>query len=163
MTTYLYRLPDGSDDTPTPDGRHTKTAGVLHSAAQYARFPGCEECRGIHEYETNPPPPRPQPRVLTAADLVDGAGAALAALRADCAAYHACWPQYAGWADDTALGIVTRRIGGGRTYVRAEVGDLVLIKPPAPPAEPGDITAWCPRVASAVRTDARHVGSDRRP
>jgi hypothetical protein len=47
MTTYAYRLPDGSKDTPDAQGCHTVTVNVLHSAEQYKRFPGCEECRCI--------------------------------------------------------------------------------------------------------------------
>lgn len=45
MSTYMYRLPDGSDDTPDEHGNHTKTVNVVHSAEQYARFPGCASCR----------------------------------------------------------------------------------------------------------------------
>lgn len=44
---FAYQLPDGSDDEPDEHGRHTKTVNVLHSAAEYARFPGCAECRHI--------------------------------------------------------------------------------------------------------------------
>jgi len=47
--TYTYRLPDGSDDAPDEHGRHTKTVNVLHSAQQYQRFPGCEDCRSLAE------------------------------------------------------------------------------------------------------------------
>jgi hypothetical protein len=47
----LYRRPDGSDDWPDIHGRHTKTANVLHSALQLARFPGCDTCRIIAEGE----------------------------------------------------------------------------------------------------------------
>lgn len=46
---YVYRLPDGSDDTPDNRGRHTKTLNVAHSAAQAKRFPGCEICTSIAE------------------------------------------------------------------------------------------------------------------
>lgn len=49
MTTYTYTLPSGSGDKPDADGRHTATANVMHSAASYARFPGCEQCRHIAE------------------------------------------------------------------------------------------------------------------
>ena len=47
----VYRLPDGSDDTPDANGRHTKTVNVLHSAEQAQRFPGCDQCRSIAAHE----------------------------------------------------------------------------------------------------------------
>jgi hypothetical protein len=50
---YLYRLPDGSGDTPDADGRHTKAGTRLHSAAEYRRFPGCRECRHIAWHEAH--------------------------------------------------------------------------------------------------------------
>jgi hypothetical protein len=46
-----YRLPDGSGDQPDETGGHTATVNVMHSAAQYQRFPGCPECRGIAQFE----------------------------------------------------------------------------------------------------------------
>jgi hypothetical protein len=46
-TTYIYTLPDGSDDTPDEHGNHTATVNVWHSAAQAERFPGCESCRSL--------------------------------------------------------------------------------------------------------------------
>jgi Zn finger protein HypA/HybF involved in hydrogenase expression len=42
-----YRLPDGSADQPDENGQHTATVNVLHSAEQYARFPGCPDCKSI--------------------------------------------------------------------------------------------------------------------
>jgi hypothetical protein len=51
MSGYLYTLPDGSDDTPDAEGRHTATVNVMHSAAQFARFPGCEQCASIARRE----------------------------------------------------------------------------------------------------------------
>jgi hypothetical protein len=59
---YLYLLPDGSDDMPDADGRHTRTVNVLHSAAQFARFPGCADCRHASWFDAHsalqatPPP-----------------------------------------------------------------------------------------------------------
>jgi hypothetical protein len=47
MSGYLYTLPDGSTDTPDDQGRHTATANVMHSAAEFARFPGCEQCASM--------------------------------------------------------------------------------------------------------------------
>jgi hypothetical protein len=44
---YLYRLPDGSNDAPDVNGRHTATRNVMHSAELAARFPGCEDCGRI--------------------------------------------------------------------------------------------------------------------
>jgi len=43
----LSALPDGRDDRPDEHGRHTKTANVTHSAAEYARFTGCPGCRAM--------------------------------------------------------------------------------------------------------------------
>jgi hypothetical protein len=47
VTTYLYRLPDGSNDMPDENGRHTATKNVMHSAEQSRRFTGCEQCQRI--------------------------------------------------------------------------------------------------------------------
>jgi hypothetical protein len=44
---YSYTLPDGSNDAPDEHGRHTATGSVMHSAAEFARFPGCEQCAGM--------------------------------------------------------------------------------------------------------------------
>jgi hypothetical protein len=45
----IYRLPDGSDDTPDENGQHTKTINVLHSAKEAKRFWGCQGCAGCAE------------------------------------------------------------------------------------------------------------------
>ena len=44
MSGYLYRVPDGSDDTPDENGQHTATVNV-HSAELAARFTGCKSCQ----------------------------------------------------------------------------------------------------------------------
>lgn len=42
---------------------------------------------------------------------------------------HATHPQYDGWIDDrTEVRRVVRTIGGHGTFVRAEIGDLVLVR-----------------------------------
>ena len=41
---------------------------------------------------------------------------------------HKRFDQYAGWTEGTVLGVATRRIGGHGTFVRAEAGDLLLVK-----------------------------------
>jgi hypothetical protein len=76
------------------------------------------------------PGPRPShPEPPTVADLAAyGPDACLAVLREEFADAHKRWPQYRDWADGTSLGVVRHRIGGGSTFVRAEAGDLVLVK-----------------------------------
>jgi hypothetical protein len=49
----LYRLPDGSADTPDATGNHTATVNVLHSAANAERFPGCPRCASCTEYDAH--------------------------------------------------------------------------------------------------------------
>jgi hypothetical protein len=72
-------------------------------------------------------PSHPEPPA--AADLaVYGHAACLAALREEFEGLHRRWPQYRGWTEGTCLGVVRYRIGGGSTFVRAEPGDLVLVK-----------------------------------
>jgi hypothetical protein len=65
----------------------------------------------------------------TIADLEEhGSAACLAALREEFTEHHKRWDQYRGWTDSTTLGVVTHRLGGDGTFVRAEAGDLVLVK-----------------------------------
>src|SRR6185437_9234150 len=72
-------------------------------------------------------PSVPQPP--TTADLDEhGPAACLAALREEFAEAHKRWDQYAGWIEGTTLGVVRYRHGGDGTFVRAEAGDLVLVK-----------------------------------
>lgn len=144
-------LPDGSDDTPDATGNHTATRNVLHSAEQAARFPGCSHCAYILREETNPTPAPAAPRIYTEADLLDGTDALLTALRAGFDAYHSTHPQYAGWTECTRLARIVRRVGGGDTYVRAAVGDMVLVK------DSRGLTAWCPRVHSLVAVNSRQI------
>jgi len=59
----------------------------------------------------------------------NGYDAVLARLRELADAAHAKYPQYRDWNDDTELAWITQRQGGGRTFVRAEPGDVVLAKP----------------------------------
>lgn len=153
--TIHYVLPTGADDTPDANGNHTATRNVLHSADQATRFPGCPSCAYILREETNPTPDPPAPTIYTEADLADGTDALMAALRAGFDAYHARWPQYAGWTEGTRLARIVRTVGGGRTYVRAAVGDMVLVKKSDGPPTP--LTAWCPRVHSNVAVTARNV------
>ena len=49
----IYTLPDGSNDAPDEHGRHAATVNVVHSAKQYQRFPGCEQCRLITEMDAH--------------------------------------------------------------------------------------------------------------
>lgn len=76
------------------------------------------------------PGPRPShPEPPTVADLaVHGPAACLAALREQFDGAHKRWPQYRGWTDGTSLGVVRHRLGGSGTFVRAEAGDLALVK-----------------------------------
>jgi hypothetical protein len=95
-------------------------------------------------------PSDPQPPTVTDL-LVYGPDVCLAALREEFAEHHKRWGQYAGWTENTTLGIVARRIGGGETFVRAEPGDLVLIKRGryrgwALSGLHSDDVAYCPRV-----------------
>lgn len=48
---FAYRLPDGSADHPDPDGNHTATVNVLHSAEQAKRFPGCASCKLVAQLD----------------------------------------------------------------------------------------------------------------
>jgi hypothetical protein len=49
---------------------------------------------------------------------------------ADFIAAHAAYPQYADWFDGHTWEVrrVTRTIGGMGTFVRAEIGDLVIVR-----------------------------------
>src|SRR6185437_11716876 len=93
-------------------------------------------------------PSVPQPP--TTADLDEhGPAACLAALREEFAEAHKRWDQYAGWTEGTVLGVATQRIGGHGTFVRAEAGDLLLVKRdrylPWIGCRPDDV-AYVPRV-----------------
>lgn len=95
--------------------------------------------------------PRPShPEVPTLADLAEyGPAACLAALREEFTEHHKRWDQYRGWTEGTTLGIVRQRLGGGSTFVRAEAGDLVLVKRDRGRAWIGcarNDTAYVPRV-----------------
>lgn len=88
------------------------------------------------------------------ADLAEhGPLACLAALREEFHELHKPWDQYRGWIEGTALGVVTCRLGGDGTFVRAEPGDLVLVKRDPYRAligcRPRD-SAYMPRVAFNV-------------
>lgn len=90
-------------------------------------------------------------RVFTVDDLADrGYGAILDELRLQFRRTHAQWSQYQGWTDGTVLAQVTLTQGGFGTFVRAEVGDVVLMKPdPHPNLLAGltpDHTFYVPRV-----------------
>lgn len=96
-----------------------------------------------------PAPSDPEPP--TTDDLAEhGPAACLAALREEFDAHHKRWDQYRGWTGGTVLGVVRQRIGGGGTFVRAEPGDLVLVKrgprPRLAVSAAGDDTAYVPRV-----------------
>ena len=93
-------------------------------------------------------PSVPQPP--TTADLDEhGPAACLAVLREEFTEAHKRYDQYAGWTEDTTLGVVAHRIGGHGTFVRAEPGDLVLVKRdryrPWIGCRPDDL-AYAPRV-----------------
>lgn len=103
------------------------------------------------------PGPRPShPEPPTVADLsAHGPEECLAALREEFTEAHKRWPQYRGWTDGTTLGVVRSRIGGDSTYVRAEAGDLVLVKRDR--GRPGVLadlylagTAYVPRIGGNV-------------
>ncbi len=69
-------------------------------------------------------------RVFTTDDVAErGSEAVLEELRAQFQAAHAEHRQYDGWTDGTVLAEVTLTQGGFNTFVRAEVGDVVLMKP----------------------------------
>jgi hypothetical protein len=77
----------------------------------------------------------------------NGYDAVLARLRELADAAHAKYPQYRDWNDDTELAWITQRQGGGRTFVRAELGDVVLAKPAGDHGRShGHVTAFAPRV-----------------
>lgn len=68
---------------------------------------------------------------------------------------HAAYPQYDGWLDGpTEVRRVTRTIGGHGTFVRAEVGDLVLVRWAEPRGYLTTIPVYdelfCPRVGWIV-------------
>lgn len=94
------------------------------------------------------------PEPPTVADLAEhGSSACLAALREEFDELHKRWDQYRGWTEGTTLGVVTCRFGGDGTFVRAEPGDLVLVKRDPYRAligcRPRD-SAYMPRVAFNV-------------
>ena len=60
-------------------------------------------------------------------------------------AEHAPHPQYAEWRQTATPARITRRVGGGRTFVRAEPGDLVLARTSTATGRVETI-AYCPRV-----------------
>lgn len=96
-------------------------------------------------------PSHPEPPTVTNLE-VHGAAGCLAALREEFTWHHSPWRQYRGWADSTALGVVRSRIGGGHTFVRAEPGDLVLVR-----REHGTRVAYVPRVGWNVCIDSCNV------
>lgn len=74
-------------------------------------------------------------------------------------ASHAQYPQYADWFDGYRWEVrrVTRTIGGNGTFVRAEVGDLVIVRY-APyrgylTTIPNYDSIYCPRVGWIVAGD----------
>lgn len=93
-------------------------------------FPGAPADQTKEDPVIVKPGPRPShPEPPTVADLaVHGPAACLAALREEFVGANKRWPQYRDWTDGTSLGVVRHRIGGGSTFVRAEPGDLVLVK-----------------------------------
>lgn len=69
------------------------------------------------------------PEIPTLADVeAHGEDAVLEALRERFRQRFAQYPQYDGWTDDTILAKITQRIGGGDTFVRAEIDDVVPVK-----------------------------------
>jgi hypothetical protein len=67
---YIRRLPDGNDDAPDEHGRHTRTVNVMHSADQYKRFNGCDQCKsmaGSRPSVSSTDPPRASTPKLTCA------------------------------------------------------------------------------------------------
>jgi hypothetical protein len=46
----IYTLPDGSNDAPDRDGRHTATVNVWHNAANAKIYFGCEHCASCIEF-----------------------------------------------------------------------------------------------------------------
>jgi len=97
----------------------------------------------------------------TITDLAEhGPDACLAALREEFEEHNKPYDQYRGWTADTTLGLVMRRIGGGGTFVRAEAGDLVLIKRGRYRPWAGghsDDVAYTPRVGWNVSIAYAHV------
>lgn len=88
-------------------------------------------------------------RIFTVADVDrDGYDQVLAELRGQFQDAHAPYPQYRGWTDGTVLAEVTARQGGVGTFVRAEAGDVVLMKPDRHlrPFLTPDHTFYVPRV-----------------
>jgi hypothetical protein len=76
----------------------------------------------INRKPSDPNPP-------TVADLAThGPAACLEALREEFRGAHKRYDQYRDWTDGTVLGVAEQRIGGDGTFVRAEAGDLVLVK-----------------------------------
>ena len=69
---------------------------------------------------------------------------------------HAAYPQYEGWLEQgpTEVRRVTRTIGGDGTFVRAEIGDLVLVRWAEPRGYlttiPNYDSIFCPRVGWIV-------------
>lgn len=70
---------------------------------------------------------------------------------------HGEWRQYDYWKDPNSSRVevrrVTRPIGGGHTFVRAEVGDLVLVRWETPTMThlmPHKDKVYCPRVGWVV-------------
>lgn len=76
------------------------------------------------------------------------------------------YPQYENWLDGTEVAVITQTVGGRGTFVRAEVGDVVLLKPEVASlcgtTRASDV-AWCPRVGWNVSIhayDTRSLGAD---
>lgn len=97
----------------------------------------------------------------TVADLAEhGPAASLAALREEFTEAHKRYQQYRGWTDGTTLGVARHMIGGHGTFIRAEAGDLLLIKRdrwrPWIGCTPNDV-AYVPRVGWIVSLNYTQV------
>jgi hypothetical protein len=93
-------------------------------------------------------PSHPEPP--TVADLEKhGPAVCLAVLREEFTEHHKRFDQYRGWTEGTVLGVACQQIGGHGTFVRAEAGDLLLVKRdrhrPWAGCRPDDV-AYAPRI-----------------
>lgn len=131
------------------------TTHIRHSTADLMRYPDCEQCKSIAEFEANPPVYGPRPNIYTEADLCDGTDAVLAAMRREFHAYHIGGLAYpADFLDKATVAVATRTIG--RKYASAKRGELVLLVPrkrPETGSLAGTVSLWCPR--SMMMTAAR--------